>query len=360
MRADVLAGIIHIAGDYLPQLVHPFIALRFVGADQGMHRQYIHIVIMRLGALGDNAVAQILIINNVIAAYQTGQIEGLAGRVYRHGVLACPVGDGLCRNVLVTLQNDVRPDLVRDDDAVVGLVDLHRLLQLPPFPDTAAGVVRAAEYGHMDFLGLQLGVHILIVHPPDAVFVLFQRAVDDLVAIVVDAHRKADVGGAVEQYAVTGGRKRGQRRDNAAQNTVLVADCFFGQTGHTVADRLPLYDRIVILVRCLKVAEGRVLGSLDDGFRDGGHGGKVHVRDPHGDDVKAVLGQVRGKAGAETVNSDGVLAVAIHDGCKIVLHSPSFFLVCAIPGPGSAPLTSINSIPRHPRTCKGIFRRTLL
>ena len=211
----------------------------------------------------------------MIAAYQTGQIEGLAGRVYRHGVLACPVGDGLCRNVLVPLQNNVRPDLVRDDDAVVGLVDLHRLLQLPPFPDTAAGVVRAAEYGHMDFLSLQLGVHILIVHPPDTVFVLFQRTVDDLVAVVVDAHRKADVGGAVEQYAVTGGRKRGQRRYNAAQNTVL-------------------------------------------------------------------------------------LAVAIHDGCKIVLHSPSFFLVCAIPGPDSAPLTSINSIPRHPRTCKGIFRRTLL
>ena len=129
----------------------------------------------------------------------------------------------------------------------------------------------------------------------------------------------------MEQYAVTGGRKRGQRRDNAAQNTVLVADCFFGQAGHAVAGRLPLYDRIVILVRCLKVAEGRVLGSLDNGFRDGGHGGKVHVRDPHGDDVKAVLGQVRGKACAETVNGDGVLAVAIHDGCKIVLHS-SFLL----------------------------------
>ena len=173
MRADVLAGIVHIAGDHLPQLVHPCIALRLVGADQGMHRQYIHIVVMRLGAFGNNAVAQILIVNNVIAAYQTGQIEGLAGRVYRHGVLVCPVGDGLCRCVLVALQNDVRPDLVRDDDAVVGLVDLHRLLQFPPFPDAAAGVVRAAEYGHMDFLGLQLGVHILIVHPPDTVFVLF-------------------------------------------------------------------------------------------------------------------------------------------------------------------------------------------
>lgn len=77
-----------------------------------------------------------------------------------------------------------------------------------------------------------------------------------------------------------------------------------------------------------------MLGSLDNGFRDGGHGGKVHVRDPHGDDVKAVLGQVRGKAGAETVNGDGVLAVAIHDGCKIVLHSSSFFLACSIPGAG--------------------------
>ena len=149
----------------------------------------------------------------------------------------------------------------------------------------------------MDILGFQLGVHILVIHTPYAVFVLFQRAVDDFVAVVLDAHGKADVGGAVQQHAVAGRGKRGQCRNHAAQNAVFVADIFLGQAGHAVAGFLPAYDGIIIFVRRLKVAERRVLGSFDDRLRNGGYGGKIHIRHPHRDDIKAVLGTIRGKAG---------------------------------------------------------------
>ena len=177
----------------------------------------------------------------------------------------------------------------------------------------------------MDVVCLELFVHVGVVHAPDAVCVLHQRAVDDLVAVVFQAEGEADVGGAVHQHRVAGGGKAGQGGDDTAQHAVLVADAFLRQAGDAVALFVPPDDGIIVFVGGVKVAVGRVLCALDDGLRDGGHGGEVHVRHPHGDDVPAFFGRVRRKAVAQAVHGDGVHAAAVHDGSEIVFHTNAPF-----------------------------------
>ena len=252
---------------------------------------------MGLAALGNHAVTDGGVIDDMVAAHQTGQVEGLGGSIDSDSAHPCILADGLGGNVLVAFQNDIRPDLIRDHDTVVCLVDFHGLLDLPAFPDTAAGIVRAAEHGNVDVVCLDLGIHILVVHPPDTVFILDQRAVNDLIAVVLNAHGKADVGGAVQQHGITGGGIAGQCRDNTAQNAVFVADALFGQAFDIVAGLVPLDDGVEVFIGGLEVAVGRVLCTLDDGFRDGGDGGKVHVSHPHGNGIIAFLGQVGSEAG---------------------------------------------------------------
>ena len=64
--------------------------------------------------------------------------------------------------------------------------------------------MRAAEHGHVDVMLLELPVHILVIHAPYAVLVQRERAVDDAIAVVLDAHGEPDVGRAVQQHAVAG------------------------------------------------------------------------------------------------------------------------------------------------------------
>ena len=56
-------------------------------------------------------------------------------------------------------------------------------------------------------------------------------------------------------------------------------------------------------------------------------GGKVHVCHPHGNKVKAFLWLIRLIAPyfirSDTVNGQGVLTPAVHDGSKIVFHVKS-------------------------------------
>lgn len=141
----------------------------------------------------------------------------------------------------------------------------------------------------MDVLFLQVLFHIGEIHPPDAVLILHQRGVDGLVAVVLQALGEADVGGAVDQHFVAPGADAVQRTDDAAQHTVLVADVLRLQAGDAVAGLVPADDAVKVLRRGLKIAEGRVLGALDDGFLNGGHGGEVHVRHPHRDSIEAFL-----------------------------------------------------------------------
>ena len=67
IRAEVL----DIAGKHLVELVHPLVALRLVGTDKRMHRKDIHLVVMGLVRHGAHAVAQRLVVDDVVAADQT-------------------------------------------------------------------------------------------------------------------------------------------------------------------------------------------------------------------------------------------------------------------------------------------------
>ena len=63
------------------------------------------------------------------------------------------------------------------------------LLQLPTLPHTAAGVVGRAEHGGVDLVLHDLLLHVLKIHPPHAVLVLLQGAVDNVVAVIGQGSR---------------------------------------------------------------------------------------------------------------------------------------------------------------------------
>ena len=332
MLPDVIAGIVDVARKHLAQLVHPDLPFGPVGAGQGVHGQDVHVVVMAFGRPGAAQVPQAGVVDDVVAAHQPRQIEGLAGGVEGDGPAAGVGADALSGGVLVAVQQDVGPDLVRDDHAAVGLVHRHGLFQLFPGPDAAAGVVGAAQDGHMDVVLLQFAVHVGVVHPPHALLVPDQGRVDDPEAVVLQGPGKADVGGAVDQHRVAGACQAGQGRDDPAQDAVFVPDAVPGQQGGiaAVALHLPLDDGVVVGVGGLKIAVGGVAGPLHQRLGDGGHGGEIHVRHPHGDGVEAVPGGVGGKAGvaAQAIHGDGILAAAVQDGSEIVAHRGFSFAVC--------------------------------
>ena len=103
-------------------------------------------------------------------------------------------------------EDQVAPDLIRNDNTVVFPVDFHRLFNLFPLPDPAGGVVGGAENSKMDMVFLQLPVHILIIHPPDALLILVKLAVDDTPPRIVYGAGEADVGGGMEEDCLAGGR----------------------------------------------------------------------------------------------------------------------------------------------------------
>ena len=124
----------------------------------------------------------------------------------------------------------------------------------------------------------------------------------------------------MEEYLVTPGTDTVQGADDAAQNPVFIADVLFGKALNAVAGALPADDGIVVFLCGVEVAEGRVLGPGDNGLLNGGAGGEIHVRDPHGDHVEARLGCPRCTGAADTVYSDGILPTAVHKGGKIIMH----------------------------------------
>ena len=320
MVCNVPAGEINVAGKHPAEFVDPGRAGGAVAADERVHRQHVHRIIMRLGGFCRDTVAQVRVVNDVVAADKPGQVEGFAGRIERHRALARVGADALGGNMLIPVEDQVGPDFVRNDKAVVGFVDLHRLLDLPALPHAAGRVVRAAEDRHMDVVLLQLAVHILKVHAPDALLVKIQRRMNDLVTVVGDAAGKADIGRAVQQHAVAGGRKGGQRADHTAKHAVFIADMFGQHALDIVALLLPADDGVVIFRRGAEIAVGRVGGTADDRFRDGGRRGEVHIGHPHRDHIKAGFGRRRGKPLAETVHRNSVHPMAVHDRGKIKLH----------------------------------------
>src|SRR5699024_8743557 len=96
MSGNIVIGIVDILCKNLAELVYPFIALWFVGTDQGMHAQYIHTVIVGKRRLFLHPVTDPFVVYNVIASYKSSQIKGFAGSVEsggaHFGILAYRLG----------------------------------------------------------------------------------------------------------------------------------------------------------------------------------------------------------------------------------------------------------------------------
>ena len=225
--------------------------------------------------------------------------------------------------MLVTRQDDIGPNLVRDHHAIVLAIDVHGTFDLVALPYAAAGIVRRAEHRGMDVVLGELALHVLKVHTPHALVVELKRAVDNAIARGLDGLGKADVGGTVDQYRIARLDIRAQRRHDTAQYAVFVADMLRRQALNAVATALPFDDAVEVLGTRIEVAKHGVLGALNDVLLDRGHRGKIHVRHPHGNAVEALVGCVRSHAGnlAPGVNGDGVHTVAVDKRGKVVFHA---------------------------------------
>ena len=323
MLIHVIAEVLDIVGKHLVELVHPLVALRLVGTDKRMHGEDVHLVVVSLVGHGADAVAQRLVVDNVVAADQTRQIERLARRVEGNRAHASILAHRLRRDMLVSRQDDIGPDLVRDHHAIVLAIDVHGVLDLIALPYAAAGIVRRAEYRGMDVVLGELALHVLKVHAPHALIIELKRAVDNTIARGFDRLGKADVGGAVDQHRIARLNIRTQRRHDTAQHAVFVADMFRAQALDAIAAALPFDDAVKVLGARIEIAKHGVLGALNDVFLDRGHRGKVHIGHPHGNAVEALVGCVRSHTGdlAPRVNGDGVHAVAVDKRAKVVFHA---------------------------------------
>jgi len=226
---------------------------------------------------------------------------------------------------VLSAQDDVRPDLVRHDVHVVLPEDVHGTLKLPALPYAAAWVVGGAQDRRMDLPLLDLALHVLEVHAPDAVLVPDEGTMDDVVAVVLDASREPDVGGGVEQDVVTLRTEHIERRHHAAQHAVLVPYALLGQAENAVSGLVPPDDRVEVLLTWPEVPIGRVLRTLDDRLGDGRHGGEVHVGNPHGDGIEALPGLHREGTmlAPRGLDRNGIHAPAINDAGEVIPHGTS-------------------------------------
>ena len=103
------------------------------------------------------------------------QIERFARRIERERPLLCILAHGLRRCVDNAGADDVRPDLVGDDEYVVFRAERRELFYLPALPHAPGRVVRRAEHGGVNLILYDPPFHILKIHTPDAGFVLHER-----------------------------------------------------------------------------------------------------------------------------------------------------------------------------------------
>ena len=265
----------------------------------------------------------------MVAAHQTGQIEGLGGGVQGHGAHCGVFTDGLGGDVLVAEKKDVAPDFIGDNHHIMLAVQFHRLLHFPLFPNSAAGVVGRAENGSVDFVLQDFLLHVGKVHPPDTVSILDQRRMDETIAIAAQGLGEAQIGGGVNQNLVSPGAEHIQSRDDTAQNAVLVANVRFGQTGNTIVTFLPADDGIKVFLSWVEVAKGGVLNALNHRLLNSGNHRKVHICHPHGNAVKPRFRRRVSRAGStDHIHSDGILSPAVQNGSEIIFHGvfPRFYL----------------------------------
>ena len=163
-------------------------------------------------------------------------------------------------------------------------------------------------------------LHVLVVQPPDTLFIPLHRVQDDVVAAVLQRMGEAHIGRALDQHVVSPGAEHVQRGNHAAQHAVLIADVLLLQPGNPVMGALPADNGVKISLGEIKIAEGRMLHPADNGFLNRGADCEIHVRHPHGNRVKALL-----RAGGAARRPDGVpgnrvLSAAVRHCFKIIFH----------------------------------------
>ena len=320
---DKIAGVAQVAVYHGDHFVGPFCPLGTERAHEGVDGEHVAVVIMAQPALGHHPVPEIFVVDDVVGAHQPRQREGLAGGVEGDGALSGVGRDALGGDVPVAGHNDVGPDFVGDHQAVIGGVDLHGLLDLPPLPHSAAGVVGGAEDGDMDAVFFQLPVHVLIVHTPDACLVPLQRGVHRHPAGILKGVGEAHIGGGVDKNLLSRRGEGLQRGADPAQHTVFIADVLRQQALHAVALSLPADDAGKVFLRQGEIAEVGHFQPLVKGLHHRRRGDKAHIRDPHGDGGKARV--YRKTLKGDFVGGQGVFPPPVKNGGKIVFHGWFFF-----------------------------------
>lgn len=107
MGSDIVVSIGYIFRQYLAELIHPLVAFRLIGADERVHAHDIHTVIMGKTGFLFYPVPYPFIVYDVIAAYQTCQVKGLAGGVEGSGTHPGILAYRLGRDVAMTIQDKV-------------------------------------------------------------------------------------------------------------------------------------------------------------------------------------------------------------------------------------------------------------
>ena len=132
----------------------------------------------------------------------------------------------------------------------------------------------------------------------------------------------------MHEHGVTGRRKGVQSGHHAAQDAVLVANVARLEVTHALAVAVPVNDGLVVGITRVEVTKRRVLETLLDGARNRGGNGKVHVRDPHGDGIKALIRSgIAGAGRADGVHGDGIVPGAVEDRGEVVGHGRPFVAV---------------------------------
>ena len=132
----------------------------------------------------------------------------------------------------------------------------------------------------------ELFIHILIIHPPDALCIPFQLGMYCPASIIVQDAGKSGIRRRMNQNCLARCRKCLQRGNNTAQHAIFITDRFFCQPFNAVADLLPIDDAVVIFLGRIKISEHLMLQTLRNRFADRRRCLEIHVRHPHRNPVK--------------------------------------------------------------------------
>ena len=102
-----------------------------------MHGQNIHLIVVRQGTHLGYLPAQLIIIDDVIAADQSGDVEGLARRIGGQHMFPRVGAHVLQRCVRMSFERKIRPDLVADHVHMMRFKHLHHCFQLAALPDSS-------------------------------------------------------------------------------------------------------------------------------------------------------------------------------------------------------------------------------